>query len=416
MINILKKRIEEKIGRPVATRGDCELVSNAITENLDIDISCSTIRRLYGLAPYTKPNNKTTNTLAQFIGYKNYIHFTQTHLYKEKIDLSQIIYKVVYDGDEAVIIALVKSTKKSIENFTGFIVLLIRELLHMRSYRLIDELFRLKELAFENFTYSEVLYLGNSLGLLVRKQPELDTVLLRNTNFLQCVYLTFVDYSNLNGYYGSWTETIARNPPTKEITVFTSAIVAFKNFLNHKKMLNRHKDLIFSTDLNPILCSRLLALKLLANEPQNSLEILNAYNKIHLVKSNKIDYYYELYTTAILTKNQQLMKFLIDKITFDQKPDFYYQKNHMNSFYLMCAFYYKIQKDTLNEKKNIRLFRLENCPYSYQDFITIIYQIYEFGNTKTTSKKKLIKKTYTDLGTQLNYSYFSEDFLLNYFN
>lgn len=416
MINILKKRIEEKIGRSVATRGDCELVSNAITETLDIDISCSTIRRLYGLAPYTKPNIKTTNTLAQFVGYKNYIHFTQTHLYKGKIDLSQIIYKAVYDGDEAAIIALVKSTKKSLEDFTGFIVLLVRELLHLRSYRLIDEVFKLKEVAYENFSYSEVLYLGNSLGLLVRKQPELDTVLLRNTNFLQCVYLTFVDYSNLNGYYGSWTETIDRNPPTKEITVFTSAILEFRNFLNHKKMVDCHKDLIFSTDLNPILCSRLLALKLLANEPHNTTEILNTYYNIHLKKSNKIDYYYELYTTAILTKNQQLMVFIIDKMAIDQKPDFYYQKNHMNSFYLMCAFYYKIQEDTRNEKKNIRLFSLENCHYSYQDFITIIYQIYEFGNTKTTSKKKLIKKTYTDLGTQLSYSYFSEDFLLNYFN
>lgn len=416
MIDVLKKRIEEKIGRPVATRGDCELVSNAITETLDIDISYSTIRRLYGLAPYTKPNIKTTNSLAQFIGYKNYIHFTQTHLYKEKIDLSQITYKAVYDGDEAAIIALVKSTKKSLEDFTGFIVLLIRELLHVRSYRLIDELFKLKELAFENFSYSEVLYLGNSLGLLVRKQPELDTVLLKNTNFLQCVYLTFVDYSNLNGYYGSWTETIDRNPPTKEITVFTSAILEFKNFLNHKKVVDRHKDLIFSTDLNPILCSRLLALKLLVNEPKNTSEILNTYHKVHLKKSNKLDYYYELHTTAILTKNQQLMVFLIDKMAIDQKPDFYYQKNHFNFCYLMCAFYYKIQEDTLNEKKYIRLFSLDDCHYSYQEFITIIHQIYVFGTTKTTSKKKLIKKNYTDLSTQLNYPYFSEDFLMNYFN
>ena len=159
----------------------------------------------------------------------------------------------------------------------------------------------------------------------------------------------------------------------------------------------------------------MLALKLLANEPKNTSEILNTYHKVHLKKPNKLDYYYELHTTAILTKNLQLMAFLIDKMTIDQKPDFYYQKNHLNSFYLMCAFYYKIQEDTLNEKKYIRLFSLDDCHYSYQEFITIIHQIYVFGTTKTTSKKKLIKKNYTDLSTQLNYPYFSEDFLLNYF-
>ena len=132
----------------------------------------------------------------------------------------------------------------------------------------------------------------------------------------------------------------------------------------------------------------MLALKLLVNEPKNTSEILNTYHKVHLKKSNKLDYYYELHTTAILTKNLQLMAFLIDKMTIDQKPDFYYQKNHLNSFYLMCAFYYKIQEDTLNEKKYIHLFSLDDCHYSYQEFITIIHQIYVFGTTKTTSKKK----------------------------
>jgi hypothetical protein len=230
MVNVLRKRIEEKIGRPIKTRGDCELVSNTMTETLDIDISCSTIRRFYGLAPQTKPNIKTLNTLAQFIGYKNYIHFTQTDIYREKIDLSQLTYKAVFDGDEKVIINLVNSTKKSLENFTGFIVMLTRELLHNESYSLIDRLFRLKALAFDTFSYSEVLYLGNSIGLLLRKQPEIDVLLLRNTNFLQCVYLTFVDYSNLNGYYGEWTETIQRNSTTNEIALFSSAVLNLKIF------------------------------------------------------------------------------------------------------------------------------------------------------------------------------------------
>ena len=415
MVNVLRKRIEEKIGRPIKTRGDCELVSNTMTETLDIDISCSTIRRFYGLAPQTKPNIKTLNTLAQFIGYKNYIHFTQTDIYREKIDLSQLTYKAVFDGDEKVIINLVNSTKKSLENFTGFIVMLTRELLHNESYSLIDKLFRLKALAFDTFSYSEVLYLGNSIGLLLRKQPEIDVLLLRNTNFLQCVYLTFVDYSNLNGYYGEWTETIHRNSPTNEIALFSSAVLQFKFFLNCKKPVDSHKDLIFSTHLNPILCSRLLALKLLVNNSNQTSEILNTYKQVHAKKSNKIDYYYELYTTAILTKNQQLMAFLIGEINIDQKPNFYYHKNHLNSFYLMSAFYYKSCGELSNEKKYINLFSLENCVHSYSDLITILYQIYLFGDVKIDSKKSKIKKVYTTLSKDLKYAYFSEDFLVNYF-
>ena len=45
MTELLKKLIEEKINRKVKTRGDCEFISNAILETLDMNISYSTIKR-----------------------------------------------------------------------------------------------------------------------------------------------------------------------------------------------------------------------------------------------------------------------------------------------------------------------------------------------------------------------------------
>ena len=77
MIAELKKEVEEMIQRPVRSRGDCEFISNTIYEKLNLEISYNTLRRLYGLAPFTKPSNKTLDTLAKFIGYNNYVHFSQ---------------------------------------------------------------------------------------------------------------------------------------------------------------------------------------------------------------------------------------------------------------------------------------------------------------------------------------------------
>ena len=71
MIDILKKEIEKKIGKKINSRGDCELVSNVILETLELEISYNSVRRLYGLINPTKPNKKTLNTLAKFVGYKN---------------------------------------------------------------------------------------------------------------------------------------------------------------------------------------------------------------------------------------------------------------------------------------------------------------------------------------------------------
>ena len=111
MIENLKKEIAKKIKREIKNRGDCVFLSNAIFEILDIEISYNTLRRFYNLLPSTKTSIKTFNTLAQFIGYKNYIDFTQNYKYKEKINITEIIYKTVSENDSEEIINLVNKTK-----------------------------------------------------------------------------------------------------------------------------------------------------------------------------------------------------------------------------------------------------------------------------------------------------------------
>ena len=419
MLNILKKLVETKIGRTVKTRGDCQLISDAILESLDVEISYSTIKRVYGLNAPTKPNTKTLNTLAKFIGYNNYFHFIQTYNFENSDNLNFQVFRIISKMDQLEIIELINDTKKSSENFNNFIIILIRELLHHKKYKLINKIFQLEALKYDTFSYSEVLYIGNSIGLLLRKQAKIDHILLNNTNFLSCVYLTFIDYSNLNGYYGEWTEIINVNQPKKEIALFTGSLLEFRNFLNNKKLKELDEDLIYNKELHPILCSRLLASKLLVNDNGNSIntsQILDSYFEVHSKKSSLVDYSYELFTTAILTKNYVLMKYLIEKTNLNTTIEFYYQKSHLNSYYLMSIFYFKYTQNSVEEKRHNRLFSINDCMYSYEDFITILYHIYVFGSTKIGSKKDRIKKEYIQLSKQLNYPYFSESYLLNYFD
>jgi hypothetical protein len=414
LIDILKKEIERKIGRKITNRGDCELVSNVILEIIDKDISYNTIRRFFGLLSYTKPNKKTLNTLCQFIGYKNYIHFTRNYQYKQKINLSHKIYEAVAEEDEGKLINLVTKTKNSSEDFISLTITLIRELLHDEDYVSINQLFQLKALNYGSFSYSEVLQLGNAIGLLLRKKNKIDPLLLNNINFLECIYLTFVDYSSLNKYYGNWCETIKNNNIRKDITLFSNALLEFKNFLNHKSVTEIDINFIYNNQLHPILCGRLLALKLLNANSNATLEILESHFKTVTKKGNLISNYYELFTTSILTKNLEMMKFLIDNLTL--QVEFYYQKSHLNSFYLMCVYYYRLTGNQENESKFIKAFSLSECRHSYKEFITLMYLVYEFNMNTKSSEKNKIKNRYLKLSEKLNYSYFSEDYLLNYFN
>ena len=414
MIENLKKEIAKKIKREIKNRGDCVFLSNAIFEILDIEISYNTLRRFYNLLPSTKTSIKTFNTLAQFIGYKNYIDFTQNYKYKEKINITEIIYKTVSENDSEEIINLVNKTKNNSEDFISMIIILIRELWHNENYNLINKIFRLKALNYNSFSYYEVLKLGNSIGLLIRKKSKIEPILLNNINFLKCVFLIFVDYSSLNTYYGDSLKIIKKNNFKYDITLFSSALLEFRNFLNNKNVNKITFKASKTKRLHPILSGRLLSLKLLSVDPNKRLRILNTHHKSLLTKGNIISHYYELFTTSILLKNIEIMSFLISRITL--KVEFHYQKTHLNSFYLMCLFYYKLTGDIENETKFLKSFKLSDCRDSYKEFISLIHLIYLYNSTTTSANKKKIKTRYLNLSKELNYSYFSEDFLLKYFD
>jgi hypothetical protein len=416
MLKLLKKEIEKKLGKKILNRGDCELLSNAILETIDIEISYNTIRRLFGLAANVKANKNTLNTLAKFIGYKNYIHFTQTYLQEEKHNLSVLVFRAVYHADKAEIIKLVQNTKRSSEDFVSFIIILSRELLYNKQYTILSQVFDLEELAYDNFSYSEVLFIGNSIGLLLRKQQVKDKTFLNNANFLRCVYLTFVDYSNLNGYYADWTKIINKSKKTKELQIFTKAILEFRNFLNKKTVTDSFENLAFNPNLHPILCSRLLSIKIMANKDDDLEQILDAYYKVH--SGNKllfIEYSYELFITAITTKNRALMHYLIKRIDLVENKLFYYHKYHLNLFYLMGMFYYKMIQNKSNQSTYKKLYNLNNTRHSYEHYITLLHSIFLYSEAKTKPLKEAIKNDYIQLNKKLAYPYFSEAYLINYF-
>ena len=223
-----------------------------------------------------------------------------------------------------------------------------------------------------------------------------------------------MDYSSLNKYYGDSLEIIKKNNISEDITLFSAAVLEFKNFINNKVSIPINVNVTYKKQLHPILSSRLLSLELLSADPKKRLGILNTHHKSLKIKGNIISHYYELFTTSILLKNIEIMSFLISQITL--KVEFYYQKTHLNSFYLMCLFYYKLSNDKKNETKFLKSFKLSDCRDSYKEFINLIHLIYLYNSTTTSANKKKIKTRYLNLSKKLNYSYFSEDFLVTYFN
>ena len=59
MIDYLKKLTVKNAGFEIKDRGDCQLLSELIIERTDELISYNTLRRLFGLVDFVKPNKNT---------------------------------------------------------------------------------------------------------------------------------------------------------------------------------------------------------------------------------------------------------------------------------------------------------------------------------------------------------------------
>ena len=63
------------IGKVISNYSDVVLLKSILDENLDENISLSSLRRFFGLISPTKPNKKTLDILSKGIGFRNFLHF-----------------------------------------------------------------------------------------------------------------------------------------------------------------------------------------------------------------------------------------------------------------------------------------------------------------------------------------------------
>lgn len=416
MIEALKIECENVVGFKIKGRGDCEFLANSVLELVDEEISYNTLRRLYGLSKGGGTSKRTLNILSKFIGYKNFTDFTLNYNYKDDIKISEMTYQLISKANKDDIFDFVRFLKKSPTNFVSQVILLVRELIYLEEFELLDDIFQLDEFQFDSFTYSELLHIGNSIGLLFRRVHRLPDCLLLNLNFAQCVFMIFVDYSSLNKFYGAWISRIIQYQCDKEVLLFSKSILAFTHFLMKKDIIYDYRNEAFNRNLHPILCSRILSVNLFVADPSSILPTIDEYFVTHnLNRALGVEYMHEVFIASMLTKNFDVMEYLIKLFDGNSKLDYYYQKHHYNLFHLMCLFYYKKQVNRDLERYYLKKFSLKEVRYNYLDFVKLIHLIYRYHSATSLQRKSDLKHDYQVLANHLDYALFDFDFLEHYF-
>ena len=403
----------EKIGFKIKSLKDSKRLSQIIAKENDIDISYNTIRRFFGIVKNVQASNFTLDTLSKFNGFDNYsdfiVNFKLKNKWSEEFEISKIIHKSMDDQ----LLKYIEDNLSHTRSFNLKLIQIIRELLLIGNFNLIRRIFELKKMNANNFNYDDKVLMGMSIGYLVsvvNVKNKMFNKLILNENFQDLIITIFVDYGSLRTYYSDIIKIIHKKGSRKDVRVFCEGILNLNMYLNKEKSESFY-ILKEENDFHPILKSRIFSQYLLMEDSKIIMKLKDYYQKNLVNGLIPIECLFEINFTTILTRNFEVMEWIIKKIKPDTDYTFFYKYEHYNNFLFMKLIYYTKIND--HEKiatidKNLIIKRFQ----SYEEMALLYHNICKY---KWDKNKKHLEE-YLTIAKQVNPKFFTKKYFLNYFN
>jgi len=403
----------EKIGFKIKSLKDSKRLSQIIAKENDIDISYNTIRRFFGIVKNVQASNFTLDTLSKFNGFDNYsdfmVNFKLKNKWSEEFEISKIIHKSMDDQ----LLKYIEDNLSHTRSFNLKLIQIIRELLLIGNFNLIRRIFELKKMNANNFNYDDKVLMGMSIGNLVsvvNVKNKMFNKLILNENFQDLIITIFVDYGSLRTYYSDIIKIIHKKGSRKDVRVFCEGILNLNMYLNKEKSESFY-ILKEENDFHPILKSRIFSQYLLMEDSKIIMKLKDYYQKNLVNSLIPIECLFEINFTTILTRNFEVMEWIIKKIKPDTDYTFFYKYEHYNNFLFMKLIYYTKIND--HEKiatidKNLIIKRFQ----SYEEMALLYHNICKY---KWDKNNKYLEE-YLTIAKQVNPEFFTKKYFLNYFN
>ena len=403
----------EKIGFKIKSLKDSKRLSQIIAKENDIDISYNTIRRFFGIVKNVQASNFTLDTLSKFNGFDNYsdfmVNFKLKNKWSEEFEISKIIHKSMDDQ----LLKYIEDNLSHTRSFNLKLIQIIRELLLIGNFNLIRRIFELKKMNANNYNYDDKVLMGMSIGYLVsvvNVKNKMFNKLILNENFQDLIITIFVDYGSLRTYYSDIIKIIHKKGSRKDVRVFCEGILNLNMYLNKEKSESFY-ILKEENDFHPILKSRIFSQYLLMEDSKIIMKLKDYYQKNLVNGLIPIECLFEINFTTILTRNFEVMEWIIKKIKPDTDYTFFYKYEHYNNFLFMKLIYYTKIND--HEKiaaidKNLIIKRFQ----SYEEMALLYHNICKY---KWDKNKKHLEE-YLTIAKQVNPKFFTKKYFLNYFN
>ena len=416
MIPILKTSTQKKAGFKIDNYNSSRRLSEIICIETGISLSYNTLRRFFGIVKSVKPSNHTLDTLALFNGFLNYTDFTRNFHLRNRWELEFKLAALMQDSEKELLL-FVEENLHSNRDFTLKLTQIVRELMLVKNYDLLVQIFSLKKMTYDHFNFDDIAYFGNCTGTLLKtfdsESKELQKLVL-NDNFLDLILTIYVDYKHLNSYYGNWLIIIEKHTKRNDIKQFCRGVLNLKMYLN-KESQDHFFKLVPNASFHPILKGRIISQELFY-ESKDLSKIMNNYQ--HQIPSNSdsetdIDYYFELITTAIITRNFEVMTWISEKFKNKTNYSNYYKFEHYEQYGLMVMLLFMFRQDLESLQLWQKSISFDNFPRNYETLMLQYVYILKYHTSKTN--KISYKNQYLEGAKNFYPSFFNEAYLNNYF-
>jgi hypothetical protein len=424
MIVVLKNEIEQKLGISIQRRGDCQLLSDAVLTELGESINYNTIRRFFGVdkSSVFEPSKNTLNILSKFLGYASYNQFSKQVIQFGANQYKDNWYFVLNSQSTSEVINYLIYRRMKDVFFVDVFIRTIRELLLMRRFADVDLIFRSKQLKLNKFSYSESIYVGNAIGILLRDvtlEDEDYSLLLKNKLFIRHVLSIFVDYSSLNKGYGVFVTRAEQGKEflSKNDALFFECLSALRHYLLFGKCKTKISINFSKLVAHPILIGRLAAIKILQCEKdEKKADVLNDLRAIfEAEKVRRIDYFYEVNIVALIMSDFNLIAAL-NKIQDAPHIRQHYQISH-HQLSMILRFLNAISTSDRKKQTYIQQeIKKELWVTSYYDIFDLFYHIGLYHSSLNAAKKNAIMLRYMSISEKMVYPIFNKKYLISYFD
>jgi hypothetical protein len=413
MIKNLKIITQKKAGFKISDYNTSKRLSDIVYIETGIEVSYNTLRRFFGIVKSVKPSNHTLNALAIFNGFTDYndfiLNYNLKNRWKQDFEIADL-----YNQSRTQILNYIDVNLHVKRQFVHKLVQILRELILVRNYTLLNQIFNAPRMAFNEFDFDDVAYFGNCIGPIIKtidiKSFEAQSLIV-NDNFIDLVLCIYVDYNNLSGHYGEFLKLIKNQSKRKDIIQFSKAVLNLNFYLTDK--INKLYELNFDSKYHPILQSRIMA-QLLFLEPSDCIANLDNYSR-NLKFDNKtnIDFYFEIITTALVTQNFEVMAWVSKR--FESKTDYnnFYKFEHHEHYTLMLIMLLKYQNDTKQLNLWLKSVSFDNFYRPYSILLMQYVHILKYHLSKID--KDIHKTKYMEVAVSFFPEFFTENYLLNYF-